>query len=96
VKRPQTGYDVLQYEILEEQANTIGRLGRELRGTLDALAAVARDDPTRARLVDAAAYALWHFVVHRDCSGLGGTEHILKEYAVPREVRAKMGSVRSR
>ena len=94
MRRPQTGQDVLEYEIREAQAATIGRLGRELRNALDALAAVDRGDPQRPRLVDDAAYALWHFVVHRDCSGFAGTEHILKEYAVPGEVRAKMGAVR--
>jgi hypothetical protein len=67
-----------------------------LRAALDALAAVERDDPSRAQLVDEAAYVLWHFVVHRDCSGFRGTEHVLKEYAVPGEVRAKMGAVRRR
>src|SRR5579871_4903945 len=37
VKRPKTGQDVLEYEILGEQAATIGRLSRELRAALDAL-----------------------------------------------------------
>jgi hypothetical protein len=32
-----TGLDVLEYEIRQEQAATIGRLARELRGALDAL-----------------------------------------------------------
>ncbi|MBN9089987.1 MAG: hypothetical protein J0J01_24010 [Reyranella sp.] len=97
MKRPKTGQDVLEYEILGEQAATIGRLSRELRAALDALAAVDRDDPERDQLVDAAGYALWNFVVQRDCSGFGRTtEHILEDYAVPAEVRARMGVSRPR
>jgi hypothetical protein len=101
--RPKTGQDVLEYEILEEQAATIGRLSRELRAALDALAdfdrqeaVVDRRDSRRERLVDQAGYALWHFVVQRDCSGLRGTEHVLKGYGVPAEVRARMGVPRRR
>lgn len=93
--RAKTGWDVLQYEILEEQVSTIGRLGRELQGALDALAACDRGDAQRARLVDAAAYALWNFVVQRDCSGFRFTQQVLDDYAVPAEVRVKMGAVRS-
>jgi hypothetical protein len=105
--RPRTGQDVLEYEIREEQAATIGRLARELREALAALdtfdkrarsgmVPAASPDPQRARLVDAAAYALWHFVVQRECSGLRGTEHVLEDYAVPAEVRAKVGVTRPR
>ena len=98
-----TGLDVLEYEIRQEQAATIGRLARELRDAFDVLDALnsgktAPDNPhpQRARLVDAAAYALWNFVVQRECSGFRETEQVLKDYAVPVEVRAKMGAVRSR
>ena len=106
--RVRTGLDVLEYEIRQEQAATIGRLARELRDALDALdtfdnrrassgkTAADRRDPERARLVDAAAYALWNFVVQRECSGFRGTEKVLKEYAVPVEVRAKIGAIRPR
>lgn len=93
--RPKTGWDVLQHEIREEQASTIGRLGRELRAALDALDACDRHNEQRARLVDAAAYALWNFVVQRDCSGFRFTQQVLDDYAVPAEVRVKMGAVRS-
>ena len=85
VMRLRTGLDVLEYEIRQEQATTIGRLARELRDALDALDTFNRQagsgktaadsrDPQRARLVDAAAYALWNFVVQRECSGFRGTE----------------------
>jgi hypothetical protein len=102
-----TGHDVLEYEIRQEQAATIGRLARELRDALDALdaldrransgnTATDRRDPRRARLVDAAADALLNFVVQRECSGFRGTAQVLDDYVVPAEVRAKMGAIRPR
>src|ERR1700746_2498187 len=102
-----TGQDVLEYEIRQEQAATIGRLARGLGDGRDALAPFDRQagsgetaadsrDPQRTRLVDAAAYALWNFVVQRECSGFRGTEQILKDYAVPVAVWAKMGAIRPR
>jgi hypothetical protein len=105
--RRKTGQDVLEYEILQEQAATIGRLARDLRDALDALdtfdkrasdsrMTAERLGRQRARLVDEAAYALWHFVVQRECSGFRSTEQVLKDYAVPAEVRVKMGAVRPR
>ena len=100
--RPKSGWDVLQHEIREEQAATIGRQARSLRDALDALEAFDRRassatmtadsrDRQRARLVDAAGYALWSFVVQRDCSGFRFTDQALEDYAVPAEVRARMG-----
>jgi len=105
--RPRSGWDVLQYEIRAEQAATIGRLAQDLQDALDALDSFDRRvssgktaadgrDRQRTRLVDAAAYALWNFVVQRDCSGFRFTEQVLEDYAVPAEVRAKMGAVRPR
>ena len=105
--RVRTGQEVLEYEILEEQAVTIGRLARELRAALDApdafdkrassgKTATDRRDPQRVRLVDAAAFALWNFVVQRECSGFRGTEQVLEDFAVPVEIRGKMGAVRPR
>src|SRR5258706_10540635 len=86
-----SGWAVLEYEIRQEQAATIGRLARDLRDALEALDSFNRQagggetvadrrDPHRARLVDAAAYALWNFVVQRECSGFRDTEYALKEY----------------
>jgi hypothetical protein len=105
--RRRTGQDVLEHEIREEQAATIGRLARDLRAALDALNAFDKRvsssktvagsrDAQRARLVDAAAYTLWNFVVQRDCAGVRFTEQVLEDYAVPAEVRAKMGAIRPR
>jgi hypothetical protein len=105
--RVRTGWDVLQHEIREEQAATIGRLARDLQDALDALATFDKRvssgkapadsrDAQRARLVDTAANALWNFVVQRECSGFRFTGQILEDYVVPAEVRVKMGAVRPR
>jgi hypothetical protein len=94
--RVRTGQEILEYEIREEQAATIGRLARELQAALDTLKAADRGDPRRAHLVDAAAYALWNFVVQRECSGFRWTEQVLEDYVVPAEVRVRMGVVRPR
>jgi hypothetical protein len=99
--RVATGWDVLQQEIREEQATTIGRLSRELEESLAALRdydrkGIDRTVPERKRLVDAAGYALWNFVVQRDCAGMRFTEKFLRDFNVPAEVRAKMGVVRPR
>jgi hypothetical protein len=102
-----TGLDIFAYELRQEQAATIGRLARELRDALDALDTFDRQvsggatpadkrEPERARLVHSALYALWNFVVQRECCGFRWTDQVLKDYAVPAEVRAKMGVMRPR
>ena|SRR6185503_8400142 len=105
--RAKTGHAVLEHELLAEQAATITRLAEALRNALDALAGFEQRPSTakmsaerralkRSLLVDAAANALWHFVVQRDCAGFRFTEQALEEFAVPAEVRAKLGAIRPR
>jgi hypothetical protein len=64
----------LQYEIAEERASALGRLGRRLEAALTALAACPRtansDRKIRDGLVEQAGYALWLFVVQREACGL--------------------------
>jgi len=107
MKPVKTGQAVLEYEILQEQAATMGRLARELRDSLAALTgfeqrpstgtmATDRREQKRANLVDAAAYALWNFVVQLECSGFRTIDRVLEDYAVPEDVRAKMGAIRPR
>lgn len=94
--------DALNYEILQESAGTLARLGRRLEAALGALAAydaarprggaAAKDAPAeRDRLVAAAGEALWYYVVQREVMGLRDTETLLRHLGVPREVRLRMG-----
>jgi hypothetical protein len=96
----------LDYEIAQEQAAALGRLGRALEAALAALsrhdrADTARDGdaanrpsssaPSRQRLVEQASDALWCFIVQREACGLRDQRLVLREYGVPAEVRNRMG-----
>jgi hypothetical protein len=96
---------VLSYEIAQEQAAALGRLGRALEA---ALAALSEHDGQQAqygdrqlrepasamreRLLREAANALWCFVVQREACGLRDQRAIMREYRVPIEVQNRMGA----
>jgi hypothetical protein len=85
----------LDYEIAQEQASALGRLGRALEAALAALsnheAAHPERDSKRARLVQDASDALWLFMVQREACGLRDPRPVLRDYRVPADVYARMG-----
>lgn len=93
--------DILHYEIVQEQASALGRMGRALEQALAELrefdAVHASSDipaamqPERRRLVVAAGQALWMLVVQREATGLRDSRHIMRTYNVPAEVQQCMG-----
>jgi hypothetical protein len=98
-----TPVDVLDYELAQEQAVALGRLGRALEQALARLrefdAAHPRSGaPTpapqaRRILVTEAGHALWMFVVQREACGLRDSRTIMRDYKVPSEVQQCMGMV---
>jgi hypothetical protein len=99
-----TPVDVLDYEIVQEQASALGRMGRRLEQALAALREFdAAADPgagasasareTRRTLVAKAGHALWMFVVQREACGLRDSRSIMREYKVPGEVQQCMGII---
>jgi hypothetical protein len=87
----------LDYEIAQEKASTLGRLGRALEAALEGLRAFdaepdasERRDARRA-LVAEAGHALWLFVVQREALGLRDTRQVMRDYRVPVEVQNRMG-----
>jgi hypothetical protein len=85
-----SGLDVFEYELVQEKAATLARLGRRATAALDALrafdAAASRDE-----LVAAAGEALWYYVVQREVCGFRDTDTLMRQLGVPREVRLRMG-----
>ncbi len=90
-----SGYATLEYEIAQEKAAALGRLGRRLEAALAALAACPRtatsDRKIRDSLVEQAGYALWLFVVQREACGLNDSAQVMQDYGVPNEMYAGMG-----
>ena len=90
----------LDYEIAQEQASALGRLGRTLEVALAALsrheAEHSASDSERGRLVQNASEALWCFIVQREACGLRDPRPVIREYRVPADVYARMGIFRRR
>ena len=89
-----SGWATLEYEIAEERASALGRLGRRLEAALTALAAcppATSERTIRDSLVEEAGYALWLFIVQREACGLNDSTHVMQTYGVPNEVYAGMG-----
>ena len=97
--------DALDYEIVQEQAAALGRLGRALEAALAARsnydrahaergadpALVSSGASVRAGLVQDASYALWCFIIQREVCGLRDLRLVVREYGVPAEVQNRMG-----
>ncbi|HEY1797853.1 MAG TPA: DUF6665 family protein [Stellaceae bacterium] len=91
-----TPLDVLEYELVQEQAAALGRMGRALEAALSALhefdaghpraEAPAPERQARRALVTEAGKALWMFVVQREACGLRDSRTVVRDYNVPGEV----------
>jgi hypothetical protein len=92
--------ELLAYEIVQEQAAALGRLGRALEAALAQLrqfdadhqpSSPPRDPEARRTLVAAAGHALWMFVVQREACGLRDSRTLMRDYKIPGEVVGCMG-----
>jgi uncharacterized protein DUF6665 len=99
--RFQTGLSVLESEVAQERAATLGRLGRRLEKALADLRAYdeaqqeaetpPRNSNARRELVLEAGEALWYLVIQRELTGFRENRNLMRDYGVPREVQACMG-----
>src|SRR5215813_14616892 len=98
-----TPADILDYEIIQEQAAALGRMGRALEAAIEKLqefdaahpraGAPASAQQARRILVMEAGHALWMFVVQREACGLRDSRTIMRDYNVPSEVQQRMGAI---
>jgi hypothetical protein len=98
-----TPIDVLDYEIAQDRAAALGRMGRALEEALAKLRQFDAGHPrsgtpasaqqARRTLVTEAGHALWMFVVQREACGLRDSRTVMRDYNVPGEVQRCMGVV---
>jgi hypothetical protein len=89
--KPESGDAILHYELMAEQAYSLGRAGKRVEAALAAL----RDhggEEGREALLKAAADAVWGFLVQREVMGLRDRAAIIAHYAIPKEVLARLGA----
>jgi hypothetical protein len=95
----ETGWSVLDYEILQQKAHTLGTLGCQVEQALARLRtfdaeAHGADMARRSALLDAAADRVWALIIQRELCGLRFWEAVVKEYGIPGEVLNRVGQVR--
>jgi hypothetical protein len=82
----------LAAELAGEQAAALGRTGRAVERALAALKSAGPDDAARPQLLKAAAAAVWGYFVQREVSGIRDHAPAIADYAIPREVLARLGA----
>ncbi len=98
--RQETGWSVLDYELHQQKAQTLGDLGAQVEQALAALRAfdaaeqAADREERRADLVHEAAQRIWAFMVQREICGLRRWEAVVKDFGIPGEVLSRLGPVR--
>jgi len=90
--RGETGFSIVQAELLAEQAVALGRLGRALEKALAALAAADAETSDDDALIRSAAAAAWAFFVQREACGLYDHDLPIAHYAIPPKVLARVGA----
>lgn len=88
----ETGEQVLDEEILAEQASALGRAGAGVEKALTALRACEAEDAARPALVDAAAQKVYGFLIQRELCGLRDRREVIRAYDIPGEVLARLGA----
>jgi hypothetical protein len=96
----ETGWSVLDYELREQKAQTLGTLSSQVEQALAALQAfdagtdrLDRDERRRA-LLEEAADRVWAFMIQREVCGFRNWDAFVKDYSIPREVLSRVGQVR--
>ncbi|MBD9374209.1 hypothetical protein IB238_16425 [Rhizobium sp. ARZ01] len=95
VQSAASGFNVLEYELMAERAEALGRHGHRVEKALERLKTNPGCEPKqRDELLDAAADAVWAFFIQREICGLRNQRDVIRRYEIPKEVLARVGIVR--
>jgi hypothetical protein len=92
-----SGFNVLEYEMQAERAAALGRQGVKVEAALAALNAWDEGCDSAEKhenLLFDAADAVWAFFIQREMCGMRNNRDIIKRYGIPKEVLARVGTVR--
>ncbi|KQV44423.1 MULTISPECIES: DUF6665 family protein [unclassified Rhizobium] len=91
-----TGLNLLEYELMAERADSLGRHGLKVEKAIEALSAIDAQTPPEKReeLLNDAADTVWAFFIQREICGLRSNRDAVQRYGIPKEVVARLGIVR--
>ena len=92
-----TGLNVLEYELMSERADSLGRHGLKVEKAIAALSVLqdlATSPERREQMLDDAADVVWAFFIQREICGLRSNRDAVQRYGSPKEVMARLGIVR--
>jgi hypothetical protein len=92
-----SGLNLLEYELMSERADALGRHGLKVEKAIAALSVLADAATTperREQLLNDAADAVWAFFIQREICGLRSNRDAVLRYGIPKEVMARLGIVR--
>jgi hypothetical protein len=97
---PQARLSALDYEVAQQKAETLGRIGQQVEQALEQLRSLQASGELspelraqRSALLDKAADRVWAMMVQREICGLRHWDAAVKQYAIPREVLNRMGRI---
>ncbi|MBY5838433.1 hypothetical protein J3P71_34305 (plasmid) [Rhizobium leguminosarum] len=96
-EQDRNGFNVLEYELMSERADSLGRHGLKVEAALAALRAWTPDHQSgedRERLLNEASDAVWAFFIQREICGLRNNRDAIQRYGIPNEVIARLGAIR--
>ena len=86
----------VEAEIRGEKAAALGDAARRVEAALERYRDAKPGSPEREQSLDAAADAVWGFLIQRELLGLRDREQIIAYYAIPPEVLNRTGAVKRR
>ncbi|MBB3165067.1 hypothetical protein FHS25_005575 [Rhizobium laguerreae] len=96
-EQDRNGFNVLEYELMSERAEPLGRHGLKVEAALAALRTWTADHQSgedHERLLNEASDAVWAFFIQREICGLRNNRDAIQRYGIPNEVIARLGAIR--
>lgn len=89
--------EAFEYEVMQEAASAIGRIGKQLEAALAALKRhdeAERPNTDREELLWDAAEKAMALMIQREAFGMRSSSDLQKFYGIPREVMIRIGAKR--
>ena len=97
LRHPGGAYNLLEAELMQETASSLGYHGRQVEAAMTALrafdAAGGGTADERIALLKQAASAVWSYFVQRELCGMRDHRWVINDYGITNEVMARLGAV---